>query len=54
MLKRYSFFGTTLELIAVMGVFFAAWVLIVIYTVWQASKARKKRTLPASGQGDPE
>lgn len=43
MLKRYSFFGMTLELIAVLGVFFGLFVLIMLYAVWDSSRKAKRR-----------
>lgn len=47
MLKHYSFFGMTLELIAVLGVFFGAFVLIMLYGVWEAGRKAKRRRDPA-------
>lgn len=42
MLKKYSFYGMTLELIVVMGIFFAVFIAILFWT-WRKSVSERKR-----------
>ncbi|CAG7655375.1 hypothetical protein ACFQI7_20930 [Paenibacillus allorhizosphaerae] len=53
MLKHYSFFGVTLELIAVMGVFFAVLVVIFIAAIIEALRTAKRSAARKSGEGRP-
>jgi len=51
MLKHYSFFGVTLEMIAVMGVFFAVLAVIFIAASLGALRAAKRSSAAGSGKG---